>query len=128
MLVTEDVRWQRCLPALDTIEVLYLEFVSLDAAVLAGMPCLRELRLLFDAWEVTNAHTFSKLPRLDTIYLEPATANTLPVDVRAAPPALGTGFNGSRAAPAFHIVLVRPGRCRRLLPAHAAACPTCVHG
>ena len=99
--MTEDVRWHRCLPALDTIEVHYLEFVSLDAAVLAGMPRLRELRLLFDAWEVTNAHIFSKLPRLDTIYLEPATANTLPVDVRAAPLLLVQGSMAAGLHPLF---------------------------
>ena len=128
MLVTEDVRWQRCLPALDTIEVLYLEFVSLDAAVLAGMPLpARAAPAVRRVGGHQRAHLQQAAP--PGHHLPGARHRQHPARGCArCPPALGTGFNGSRAAPAFHIVLVRPGRCRRLLPAHAAACPTCVHG
>jgi hypothetical protein len=76
-MVTEELRWQRAMPCLDCLQGLYLEFVHLDARVLAGMTGLRELRLLFDTWEVQNLSVFGQLSSLETLYLEPATANIL---------------------------------------------------
>ena len=83
VLVTEELRWRRHIPCLDSLQGLYLEFVRLDARVLANMRALRELRLLFDQWEVAHQEVFAQLPALHTLYLEPATPNALCAEARA---------------------------------------------
>lgn len=82
VLVTEELRWCRHIPCLDKLQGLYLEFVYLDARVLSKMANLRELRLLFDQWEVAHLEVLAQLPTLQTLYLEPATPNALSVEVR----------------------------------------------